>query len=180
MTTYTLEQFIDQIVFTDTKSIMQQHPYQAFALISIGIEIIGKCFCKGNWEASGSSEDCFYNAIQKCPELSKYKHFDTVVPIKRCLFRKRKTKETNKLYHLLRCGMAHSLKPKDTLILVPDKNDFSNNTIGCKELYDDCLQAWNAIKQGKTKIRKKLNETIFYVNDLASGSTAGNNTHVVL
>ena len=67
--------------------------------------------------------------------------------------------------------MAHSLKPKTQLVLVPGMNDFSTNTIGCNELYDDCLQAWKSIKLGKTKIKKRLDEPIFYVDDIVSGST---------
>ena len=177
MIPYTVERFIDQFVFSDTRSIMQNNPYQAFALISIGIEIIGRCFCRGNWDVSGSSEDCFYVAIHKCPELSKYKHYDIeIATSSKCIFRKRK-KKTNELYSLLRCGMAHSLKPNAKLVLVPDKNDFSTNTIGCNELYDDCLQAWNAIKLGKTTIKKKLDELIFYVDDVVSGSTINNVTN---
>lgn len=172
ITQYSVEKFIDQFVFSDTKNIMQQNPYQAFALLSIGIEILGKCFSRGNWDTFVPSEDCFNNAIQKCPELSKYKHFDTTVTSKsKCLSHRRKKKKTNKLYSLLRCGMAHSLKPKTQLVLVPGMNDFSTNTIGCNELYDDCLQAWKSIKLGKTKIKKRLDEPIFYVDDIVSGST---------
>lgn len=174
MIQYTVEQFVDQFVFSDTKSIMKTNPYQAFALISIGIEILGKCFCRGGWDVSGSSEDCFNYAIKKCPELSKYKYYDVEIPIKTiCIFRKRK-KKTNELYHLLRCGMAHSLKPGAKLVLVSGKNNFSTNSIGCNELFDDCLKAWNAIKQGKTKIKKRLDEPIFYVDDAVSGSTRPN------
>ena len=171
MKQYSVEQFIDQFVFSDTKDIMQNNPYQAFALISFGIEILGKCFYKGPWDKHVQSEDCFNRAIKSCQSLGKYSRFDIVVPSKSKCFLCRKNKTTNELYRFLRCGMAHSLKPSGQLTLVPDNNDFDNHVIGCNDLYDDCLIAWRDIKNGKTRIKKNLTELIYYVDDAVSGNT---------
>lgn len=170
MKQYTVESFIDQFVFTDTKNIMQNNPYQAFALLSIGLEMLGRCFCKGAWEISPGSETDFYTAIQKCPELQKYQVFNIVKQTKRS------TKNTNELYSMLRCGMAHSLLPDKNLVLVPDKNDLPNYVIGCDEFYMDAFAAWQGIKTGKTAIKKNLTEAVFYVDDIVSGGTPYNVT----
>ena len=134
MKQYTVESFIDQFVFSDTKTILSSNPYQAFALLSIGLEMLGRCFCRGPWAKSPGSEIDFYTAIQNCPELQKYQVFNIIKATKKS------TKNTNVLYSMLRCGMVHSLMPDKVLVLVPDNNDLPNNIIGCDELYNDAIQ----------------------------------------
>lgn len=168
MQQYTVEQFIDQFVFSDTKTILKSNPYQAFALLSIGLEMLGKCFCKGPWANSPSSETDLYTAIQNCPELQKYQVLNYIKTTKKS------TKNTNYLYSMLRCGMVHSFMPDKALVLVPDNNDLSNFIIGCDELYNDALSAWQSIKTGKTAIKKNLSEIVFYVDDSVSGATPYN------
>ena len=173
MAEFSLEYFMDQVVLSDTKQILQTHQYHAVAIIAVGIEIIGKCFCKGNYNKSGPSEDCFYIAIQKCPELAKYQYFNTIKVIKRrwCIFSRKKEKQTNELYTGLRCGMLHSLIPNG-FKLVPDKHNFATREFGCLELYNDVYQAWQSIKSKQTKIKKDLTENVYKVEGVASGSTS--------
>lgn len=172
MTEYTLEDFMDKVVLSETRQILQTHPYHAVAIITVGIEIIGKCFCKGNYSNSGPSEDCFYAAIQKCSELAKYQYFNITKTIKkrRCLFAWKQQKKTNELYAGLRCGMLHSLMPNG-FKLVPDKHDFANREIGCIELYNDVAGAWQSIKMKQTTVKKDLTEKVYKVEGVASGAT---------
>lgn len=175
MAKYTLEQFMDQIVLSETLKIMQTHPYHAMAIIAVGIEIIGKCFSKGTFDKSGSSEDCFCVAINKCPELAKYKYFNTTKKTKKrcCIFTRNKTKNTNELYSGLRCAMLHSLIP-DQIFFVHDNNDFGKRVIGCKELYNDVFAAWQSVKSKNTKVKKDLSEVVFEVIGPYSGGTSSN------
>ena len=164
---------MDHVVLAETKQILQAHPYHAVAIITVGIEIIGKCFCKGDYNNSGPSEDCFYTAIQRCTELVKYKQFNTKKIIKRrwWIFSRKKVKQTNELYAGLRCALLHSFIP-DGFKLVQDKHNFTNREIGCLELYDDVDRAWQAIKSKKTKVRKDLKQKVYIVDGATSGSTS--------
>ena len=74
---FTIESFMDKIVFSDTEKIMKDYPYHAFAIIAIGIEIIGKLVCGEKLDKSGVSGKFFYKAIQTCPSLGKYKKYNT-------------------------------------------------------------------------------------------------------
>lgn len=156
---FTIESFMDKIVFSDTEKIMKDYPYHAFAIIAIGIEIIGKLVCGEKLDKSGVSGKFFYKAIQTCPSLGKYKKYNT-------------DKNANLLYKGLRCSMLHSFIP-DGFKLVPGKNKLDENVIGCEELYDDVCKAWVFIKKHEIT-SNNIKEILFNVNGVSSGSTINN------
>lgn len=157
MEEYTIERFMDKIVFSDTEKIKKDYPYHAFPIIAIGIEIIGRLACDEEFDKSGVSGELFYKAIQTCPSLGAYKKYNA-------------DKNINLLYKGLRCSMLHSFIP-DGFRLAPGKNDFSKDEIGCEELYNDVRKAWEYIRNRK---RESIKKVLFTVDGVSSGSTINN------
>lgn len=139
-------------VLNDMEGIVFQHPYHAFVLLAIMIEVLGKCLSSALWQQKGQSHKDFNRAINKYASLKKY---DTVP----------------NMYYSLRCGLAHVLLIKNGIILAPERNDLSQNIIGCKDLYRDLCQAWNDIITGVIKTAKNLDEEILPIHDGVSGTT---------
>lgn len=179
MSEFSIKDFFDSFILDDTKKIMKDHPYQSFAILSIGIEIIGKCIDHKKLDVSGHSEQCFYDAINTCASLEKYRIYNTTDHVWRhCIFR-RKVKHTNELYKMIRCGLAHSFRPQGTIFLAPGMNDFAQNIIGCQELLEDVSNAWKEVKTGAIKVKLNINNKCFYIDGDISGSTQYNVTKSV-
>lgn len=179
MLEFSIKDFFDAFILEDTKKIMKDHPYQSFAILAIGIEIIGKCIDHKKLEASRHSEQCFYDAINTCASLEKYRIFNSTYNIRRhCIF-SRRVKHTNALYKMIRCGLTHSFRPQGAIFLVPGMNDFAHNIIGCQELLEDVSNAWNEVKTGAVKTKININTKCFYVDGNISGSTQYNVTKFV-
>lgn len=123
-------------ILNGMEDIVNNHPYHAFALLAIMIEVLGKCLSSRDWQHSGESTTDFNSALDKFHSLQKYKN-------------------VSNLFSTLRCGMVHALLIKQGVALVPDKNDLLNSTIGCKELYQDICQAWEDLKSGQVASLKK-------------------------
>lgn len=136
--------------------IVNNHPYHAFTLLSIMIEVLGKCLSPGDWQQGGNSKEDFNKALKEYPSLRKYQN-------------------VSDLYSDLRCGMAHALLLKSGVVLVPDENDLFNCIIGCKDLYLDICQAWEDLKSGQVTSQKDLDADVMPVNGEASGTTISTN-----
>ena len=138
------------------EDIVNNHPYHAFALLAIMIEVLGKCLSSKDWQQGGESKNDFNKALKKLLPLQKYQ----VIP---------------DLYSALRCGMAHALLVKPGVLLVPDKNDLFNCAIGGKDLYKDICLAWEDLKSGQVTSQKDLDAEIMPVNGETSGRTITTN-----
>ena len=145
-----------QSVIDELKDIVEKHPFHAFALLAIVVELLGKCL-NGNpdWQHFEPNGVDFNKALTDYKSLNKYKALKNP-------------------YNTLRCGMAHALLPKEGILLVPEKNDFNNNTIGCKELYEDIIAAFNEIKDGSISPNKDMSKSVLQINDVESGATPSN------
>ena len=142
-----------QGVIDDMQDIVEQHPYHAFALLSICIEVIGKSINNDkDWQHFEPKGKDFNEALNLCPTLQKYQN-------------------VKDLYSILRCGMNHAFLPKEGIKLAPDNNDLANNIIGCKELYDDIKDAWNGIITGAIKYSKDLSKPIMNIDGPLSSIT---------
>ena len=145
-----------QGVIDELKNIVNEHPYHAFALLTIVIEVLGKCLNSNpDWQHFEPKGVDFNKALTDYKSLNKYLAL-------------------NCLYNTLRCGMAHAFLPKEGIELVPDRNDLSSNTIGCKELYEDIIAAFNEIKAGNISPTKDMSKSVLQVNDSLSGATIDN------
>lgn len=155
--------FIKNYFIEEIGSLVENHPFVALTLMSIGVEFLGKCLNPNPWndpnERSGST---FNSAVNNFESLNKY----SVV---------------TDLYHNLRCGLAHRLMVQGQIILRPDKNDLTGPTftIGCKDFYTDFKQAClDAINNKNGLIKKNLCEEYdIEIGDI-TGTTQTANTIV--
>lgn len=159
---YSVQEFVD-LILNDVDAIRSHYPYISAVILSIVIEILGKCLLETSLsDKSTETDKCFKEAIDKCASLKKYSVLDY----------KEGTKLKNKLYTFLRCGLAHSLTT-GSLKLKDDKNDLNNNVIGCAELFSDVKSAWEQIVNKSAEINAKMDlaQKCFYID--SSTSTSG-------
>ena len=143
-----------QGILDEMQDIVERHPYHAFALLSILIEVIGKSINNDDdWQHFEPKGKDFNAALTSCLALQKYQNIKG-------------------LYGILRCGMNHAFLPKEGIKLAPDNNDLVNNIIGCKELYDDIKDAWDSIITGGTKSSKDLSKPIMSIEGPLSSITS--------
>lgn len=143
-------------ILNGMEDIVNNHPYHAFVLNAIFIEVLGKCLSSKDWQQGGDSTTDFTNALKEYPSLQKYQ-------------------SVSDSYSILRCGMAHALLLKPGVVLVPDENDLFNGIIGCKDLYQDICQAWEDLKSGQVTSQKDLDADVMPVTGEASGTTISTN-----
>ncbi len=97
------KEFINSVLIAEIGLIKTKHPYLAFALICSGIEFLGKCLSKEDWQHYKSNGYYFKFAIEEL--MPRYK------PLK------------EDLYQDLRNGMAHVLLPKSKIALTQISHD---------------------------------------------------------
>lgn len=157
--------FIEKYFIEEIGSLVEDHPFVAFTLMSIGVEFLGKCLNPNPWnDPNERSSRTFSNAINSFISLNKY----SVV---------------TDLYHNLRCGLAHRFMVQGQIILAPDKNDLTGTTItiGCKDFYADFKQACiDAIINKNGMIKKNLADEYDIEVDGVTGSTQTANTQAIL
>lgn len=95
--------FIHSVLINEIGSLIDPHPYISFILMGIGIEFLGKCTDTNlkEWDVSGRSKRDFENAISTIPSLLKYQPYLS----------------TYDMYNSFRCGLAHSVIPKQKITL---------------------------------------------------------------
>jgi len=151
-----------QSVIDELKDIVENHPFHAFALLAIVIEVLGKSInSHTDWQHFERNGFDFNNALTKYQSLKKYSTLKV------------------SLYDTLRCGMAHAFLPKEGIKLVPDKNDFSNDTIGCKELYEDIVIAWSDLKKGVITPDKDMSKNVIKIIGPTTGVTNTDKSQIV-
>lgn len=157
--------FIGKYFIEEIGSLVEDHPFVALTLMSIGVEFLGKCLNPNPWnDPSERSGATFGNAINSFGSLNKY---SVVID----------------LYHNLRCGLAHRLMVQGQIILSPNKNDLIGPTftIGCKDFYSDFRQACiDTINNKNGMIKKNLGEEYDIEIDGITGSTQTANSTVIL
>ena len=106
------------------KDIGATDPFCAIWLIACGIELIGECICTDSVGSSNGSRTKFDTAINTIPAFQEYRSYP------------------GKLYHDLRCGLAHAATPDGGLLLKrKGKNEFNltskRNIISFEQLVPD-------------------------------------------
>lgn len=158
-----LQDFIDKFIVDGIKPVVDNQPYLAFILLSSAIEFLGKCMNDSNdWHKHGNSEYNFCNAIQTFTSFKEYKQaFGKNTTVKG-----HKDVYENSLYWELRCAMVHALQPRSGIVLREGNNDLANNTLGCKDLYEDVIKAYEEVKA------MYPNRTVsIYINGSETGAT---------
>lgn len=154
--------FIKKYFIEEIGSLVEDHPFVALTLMSIGVEFLGKCLNPNPWhDPSERSGATFKNAVNSFGSLNKY----SVV---------------TGLYHNLRCGLAHRLMVQGQIILGSDKNNLTCPifTIGCKDFYADFKQAClDAINNKNGLIKKNLCEEYnIEIGDITGSTQTANTT----
>ena len=157
--------------------VVRFRPYHAFSVLASIIEILGKCLNSDAWNQSGCSEYDFGIALSSFPSLQKYYYATEDKTIK---IRKKGNPTTlNKtsLYHSLRCSIIHAGFP-DGVPLNRSLNIVNTTTngieaIGCDDLYNDILKAWDDLKSNnKVMCLKNLDDPSLIVYGTITADTS--------
>jgi hypothetical protein len=145
--TMTLKDFIQTCFIDELGEIVERYPYQAFMIMSAGIEFLGAHVNNTNSSSlnatsKGKSKQTFESAIKQIPALKKYTR----------LLKK------YRLYQTLRCNMLHAAVPglKITLSSKDEEKHLKELKLGeskrinlrCEDLYADFKAAceWTIAK----------------------------------
>ena len=153
-----VNEYIEHFLIKEIGELVGSYPFQAFTLMAIGIEFLGKCLDESKWDNRNKSSNDFKTAIEKLDSLVKYKNIDN-------------------LYDKLRCGLAHLGIPKIGIALSSDKNYLDANPIilGCKDFYDDFkLACVEIINDSKSQVKKKMDEDYVSISESVTSSTVSN------
>jgi hypothetical protein len=103
MATLKPKDFIQSVLIDELGTMINSHPYISFIIMGIGIEFLGKAIdtSLNDWNVRGRSQHDFENAIKTIPALKRYEPYLA----------------TYTLYDSLRCGLAHSIAPKNKVTL---------------------------------------------------------------
>ena len=160
----TLERFIKKYLVCEIHSILKEHPFLAMSLMSIGVELLGKCLKYNSVDeiknkGGHESKKNFNYAIEN---LNAFKEYQNLIHSKDI-----------ELYNNLRCGFAHDFMVKDEIILRDSKNDFNTKpiTIGVGNFFDDFFEACMEVIKLKSELMK---EEFSYEENGYTGTTKGN------
>lgn len=160
----TLEGFIRKYLICEISSILKEHPFLAMSLMSIGVELLGKCLKYNSVDeiknkGGHKSKKNFNYAIENLNAFKEYKNLIHSKDIE--------------LYNNLRCGFAHTFMVKDEIILQASKNDFNTKpiTIGVGNFSDDFIEACMEVIKLKSEL---MNEEFSYEENGYTGTTKGN------
>lgn len=143
------KEFVQNVLINEMKDIVMRHPYLAFALISIGIEFLGKCMLT----------ECDHWDIK---QNEPFKPFDKGMELM--------TKIDNRYTHLnlkdqLRNGFVHTLLPKTGIALSEVRHgakhfeQINHQTILVIEiLYRDFVRACISVLNYPFDINDKMNK----------------------
>lgn len=164
----TVEQFIREYLIDHIGKIKKEYPYEAFLLISCGIEFLGKCLKRQqmnkqdalnfDWHKTGTSKDDFRNVFNgKFVLLKKY---STIV---------------DDLYDSLRCGLCHAYQVKPGLRISNGTEEIlsgNDKVISIQNYYNAFQEVCDDILKGGDYLDKKFFEIEEKGNEAISGATA--------
>jgi uncharacterized protein involved in outer membrane biogenesis len=161
------KEFIEQVLINEVGEIYENHPYIAFAIISIGIEFLGKCLNnKEDWNFKGRSKTDFEFAINTLNSFSKYRNLNY------------------NLQDSLRNGFLHSFTPKENITL-SSKNQQSHLTVdlddklnlNCENFYLDFKNGCKEIISMNHFNSNKMDLPLIYIPSLNSEISITGKTH---
>lgn len=157
-TKITLNGLYESIVNAIEKIIGEQ-PYPAFLLMSALVEFMGKCKAKrADFDESGHSKEDFTSII-KLNAFNDYKILGE--------------KYTDDLYSVLRCGLIHSMAPKEGIKLTKNKNDLSKKIIGAVDFFNSIKKGWEELMEEKDFKNYVNGSHVLLVSDEDGQSVSG-------
>ena len=157
----TVREFISEYLKRHIKEIKGNgYPFEAFMLMSIGIEFLGKCV-NISFDKTEQSKKDFESAIDNLGDLNKYKNLDG-------------------LYGVLRCGLVHCYMLNDSSIELREGNNdlcSEQKVLGCDDFYGDFSKACDEILNSMDpNIKNILNKPQMTVNNQTTGNTDSNSS----
>lgn len=146
------KEFIQNVLINEIGEIHKNHAYISFAIISIGIEFLGKCLNKyEDWNEPRRSKADFELAINNLNSFSSY----------------RPLLKSHNLWDSLRNGFLHSFVPKNTLSLSSKDgaahffpSSLTQINLKCEDLYIDfkgaCEEVINKTSFPSSKMERPL------------------------
>ncbi|EJL63950.1 hypothetical protein [Flavobacterium sp. CF136] len=166
--TLTPQQFIQKVLINEVGEIHIKHPYISFAMMSIGIEFLGKTLNTfEDWNESGHSKADFELAINTLNSFKKY----------------RPLLKSHNLWTSLRNGFLHSFVPKNTLSLSSKSERAHMEAVTstkinlcCEDLYIDFKKACEEVLAMTTYNSKKMSLSLLSVPSDIANSTSYSGT----
>ena len=147
------KEFIKTVLIKEIDDIVKSHPYLSFALMSIGLEFLGKCMLThiNTWHKINPSK-----AYEKAEELM-------------CQVDER-YKKIN-LQDELRNGFAHTFIPKGNIALSEVKNGFQNfdlnscnqTVLVAEEFYENFVTVCQKVVDNNFDKKNKMNKAFLRV-----------------
>lgn len=155
-----VKDFIEKYLIGHIGEIKDKYPYEAFLLISCGIEFLGKCLNNRNWQDTGQSKADFENAVENIPSLKRY------------------TSVKKDLYKSLRCGLCHAFQPKKGFLISNSQSEQLDKNkggivINIKKFYDAFEKACYDLLEARVTAGKNLDDTFLYITEEEETSTTG-------
>lgn len=147
--------------FGDIVNGQEKHDYLSFLLISCGIEFLGRCMdtVETSWNLHKRNGHYFKKGITLFPA---------------CYQRRKGKNIPNRLYKGLRCGICHTLLPKEGIyVSSTEKQDLSGNPIclNIHTFYDDFRSACISLLNNDAYKDKLAEKFIAISNNSSTGST---------
>lgn len=151
------KEFIEQVLIKEVGMIHRIHPYISFAVMSIGVEFLGKCLNSSNdWNQGGQSKIDFEFAINNLNSFQKYRPYLI----------------SHDLWTSLRNGFLHSFVPKKTLTLssgnqAPHLALIQNKiNLRCEDFYIDFKNACKEILSMNSFASSKMSSPLLTIPKL--------------
>ena len=167
----TAKDFLEKQIIPDIQSLVREKPYVAFALISIGIEFLGKGLqVNKSWDDDSTKASYSFNLAIKKLFSTEYQRYS----------------KDNKLYHSFRCGFAHNLLQKPDIALHSTGDNYIKDGIihlSCEKVFEDFNSAATKLLR-EEKYKAKMDHEFFgiYQDDAHqpyTGSTYEQHSRVI-
>lgn len=137
----TTQEFIQKHIIEELPDVVERHPYFAFCLMGIVIEVFGKLITPGrSLGDTGTSEADFKYAIDNLEGFKDYRN----IPLN--------------LYVSLRCALVHRVIPGPDIELSPDGDEPTKREFGAKQMFERIKVAWAEVllnAEAHSKLQKK-------------------------
>lgn len=147
---------IKSVLIDELGTMIKEHPYISFIIMASGIEFLGKCLSKEDWQKSGQSRQDFQEAIRQIPSFSRY----------------RELLDTHQLYESFRCGLVHAISPKMNVTLSSkgEQHHLTSNggriNLRVEDFYDDFRRACEFIIEKNFAEKDKMNVDFLVIPEI--------------
>ena len=151
-----IKELLQKHLIDEMDEIVTNHPFHAFCLMGIAIEVFGKLIKPGREITDvGTSEEDFKYAIDNLEAFEDYRElpFD--------------------LFSSLRCSLVHQMLPGKDIILSPSIDAPKQRKLGTPQMYARVKDAWAEVLESE-EAKKKIYKKGGVIKDGDTGGTKSN------